>query len=63
MKKIVLASCRRGRWSRAVNFVGGDSRGDEGGIVRWAFQQAKVVGARAFFFWAIWSGRSRFVVG
>src|SRR5439155_9295999 len=35
---------------RAVYFVGGDSRGDEGGVVRWAFQQAKNVNARAFFF-------------
>jgi 3',5'-cyclic AMP phosphodiesterase CpdA len=35
---------------RAVYFVGGDSRGDEGGVVRWAFQQAKAVGAKAFLF-------------
>jgi 3',5'-cyclic AMP phosphodiesterase CpdA len=35
---------------RVVYFVGGDSRGDEGGVVRWAFQQAKAVGAKAFLF-------------
>ncbi len=35
---------------RVVYFVGGDSRGDEGGVVRWAFQQAKAVGARGFLF-------------
>src|SRR4051812_22662452 len=35
---------------RAVYFIGGDSRGDAGGVARWAFQQAKAVGARAFLF-------------
>ena len=30
--------------------VGGDSRGDKAGVVRWAFGQAKAVGARGFLF-------------
>jgi 3',5'-cyclic AMP phosphodiesterase CpdA len=30
--------------------VGGDSRGDEGGVLPWAFDQAKRVGARGFIF-------------
>jgi 3',5'-cyclic AMP phosphodiesterase CpdA len=34
----------------AVYFVGGDSRGDDGGVLPWAFQQARAAGARGFFF-------------
>jgi 3',5'-cyclic AMP phosphodiesterase CpdA len=46
----VVRTARKPTDDRAVYFVGGDSRGDEGGVVRWAFQQAKAVGARAFLF-------------
>jgi hypothetical protein len=35
---------------RVVYLVGGDSRGDEGRVLPWAFDQAKRVGARGFVF-------------
>ena len=35
---------------RVSYFVGGDSRGDTAGVVKWAFQQAKAAGAQGFIF-------------
>jgi hypothetical protein len=46
----IVAAPRRPDAGHVVYFVGGDSRGDGGHVLRWAFQQAASVHARGFLF-------------
>jgi hypothetical protein len=46
----IVAAPRKPDAGHVVYFVGGDSRGDGGHVLRWAFQQAASVHARGFIF-------------